>query len=105
MPGSAVRWEAMAAGKRLTRDNLVRAISQPGHSCALLAALDEVERLEALLKASNQAAPPPREKEQDVRDFLNQRAAAFLDMLLQEPELLKNSPQKHISVITLTPDL
>ena len=98
--------EATAAGQRLKRDNLVRAISQPGHPCALLAALDEVEdrleRLEALLKAFNQPAPP-EVKEQDVRDFLNQRAGAFLDILLQEPELLKNSLEKHICVITLTP--
>ena len=93
---------------RIERDNLVRAISQAGHSRALLDALAQVEarllRLEELLSEG-----APQEifivTEEQVRSFVEKRSAHFAEILSAEPQMVKHELQKRMSVLTLTPEM
>jgi hypothetical protein len=87
-------------------ENLVSAVRVSGGSRALLSELTEAEaaldRIDTrLASASN---PPSREiTEDEVREFLNETANSFKEVLLGAPEAVKHAFQKRISSITVTP--
>jgi hypothetical protein len=90
------------------KDNLVKAVSECGGSRALYEELTQVEerldRIEARLASTSKAAAPEI-NEEDVREFVNSRAHLFQQLLLGNPEVVKQAMQRMVSKIVLTPIL